>query len=166
MNRQSGISTTGIALVVVALGAAGGGAFAWQQHQELARTKGELASTRSALDQASADARTAKADAAAARKEVEEQKAALQQARSDAESAKAFMESEKAHAARLQAELSLAREQIAFMRARAQPSQYSQPMLVQPRIMAIERAPVQGMQVQRAAPAAAPAPASGQGYAR
>ncbi len=166
MKRQSGISTAGIALVVVALGAAGGGAFAWQQHQELARARIELASTKSALDQASADARTAKADAATARKEVEDQKAALQQARSDAESAKTFMESEKAHAARLQAELTLAREQIAFMRARAQPAQYSQPSIVQPRPIAVERSAIQGMQVQRAAPAAAPAPAAGQGYAR
>jgi len=160
MTKQGGVSTAGVALVIVLLGAAGGGFFAWQEHQELMLAKSELASTKSTLDQASADARTAKADAAAARKECEDQKAALQQARSDAESAKAFMESEKAHAARLQAELTLAREQMAFMRARAQPAQYSQPTLVRPQPIRVEA--IRGSQVQRAAPA----PASGQGYAR
>ena len=67
MKRQSGVSTAAVALVLVVIGSAAGGYFGWQQHQELGRTRIDLASTKSALDKASADARAAKADAAAAR---------------------------------------------------------------------------------------------------
>jgi len=169
VKRQAGISTAGIALVVVVLAAGGGGFLGWQQHQELARTKTDLAGTKSALDKASADARTAKADAAAARKEVEEQKAALQQVRIEADSAKAFMESEKAHSARLQSELSLAREQIAHLRTRSSsPAQYSQqPMIVRPVPARIEAIQVQrGTAIGVGVPPQQAAPAPGQGYAR
>lgn len=142
MKRQSGISTAAVALVLVVTGAAAGGYFGWQQHQELGRTRVDLASTKSALDKASADARAAKADAAAARKELDEQKLALQQARSEAETAKTFLESEKAHAARLQEDLKLAREQVAFLRARPGPAQFAPPTLApQPRPMVIRAAP-------------------------
>jgi uncharacterized protein HemX len=142
MKKQSGVSGVGIVLAIVVLGAAGGGYLGWQQHQELARTKTELASTRSALDKANADARAARADAAAARKAFEDQTAALEQARSERDSAKAFLENEKTHAARLQAELGLAREQLAYMRARGSPAQYSQPpTVVRPRPMVIQALP-------------------------
>lgn len=152
MKRQSGISTAAVALVLVVLGAAAGGYFGWQQRQELDRTRADLASTKSALDKASADARAAKADAAVARKELEEQKAALQQARSEAETAKTFLESEKAHSVRLQADLVLAREQIVYLRTRGVPAMLSpqqQPMIVRPVPSRIE-----AIQAQRA-PAAA-----------
>ncbi len=174
MNNQAGISTAGIALVIVVLAAGGGGYFAWQQHQELGRTKTDLASTKSALDQAGADARAAKTDAAAARKEVEDQKAALQQARVDADSAKAFLETEKGHSARLQGELNLAREQIAFLRARgpASRTQPMQPSVIQPTIVQTRPARIEAIQVQRGTaigagvPPQQAAPAPGQGYAR
>jgi uncharacterized protein HemX len=153
VKRQSGISTAAVALVLVMVGAAAGGYFGWQQHQELGRTRADLASTKGALDKASADARAAKTDAAAARKELEDQKAALQQARSEVDSAKTFLETEKAHSARLQADLLLAREQIAFLRARPGPAQFAPPTL----------APQQRPMVIRAAPAGravgAPSPA-------
>lgn len=161
MKRQSGISTAAVALVLVVIGAAAGGYFGWQQHQELGRTRADLASTKGALDKASADARAAKADAATARKELDDQKAALQLARSEADSAKAFLETEKAHSMRLQADLMLAREQIAFLRTRGAavlvPQQ--QPMVVRPVPSRIE-----AIQVQRAPAAAgravgAPSPA-------
>jgi hypothetical protein len=169
VNRQSGISTAAIALVLVLLGTAAGGFFGWQQHQELRRTQFDLASARAAADKASADARAAKADAATARKEFEEQKAALQQARSEADTAKVFLESEKATAVRLQADLKLAREQIAYMRTRGSPYAVpeQQPMVVRPAPSRIE-----AIQVQRSAPQAVgvnpaqPQPGVGYGTAR
>jgi len=166
VNRQSGVSTAAIALILVLLGIAGGGFLGWQQHQELRRTQLDLASARAAADKASADARAAKADAAATRKELEEQKAALQQARSEADTAKVFLESEKAHSLRLQADLKLAREQIAYMRTRGGgpvPAAVPlQPMVVRPAPSRIE-----AVQVQRSAPQAVGVPAQpepGPGY--
>jgi hypothetical protein len=142
--------------VLVLLAAAGGGYFGWQQHQELGRTRTDLASTKGALDKASADARAAKADAAAARKELEEQKAALQQARSDADNAKIFLESEKAHSARLQADLKLAREQMAYLQARSNATRFDSPTVVAPpRPMVIRAAPA-GVQAIQAQPAPVP----------
>lgn len=162
MNRQSGISTAALALVLVVIAAGAGGFFGWQQHQELGRTKSELAQTRTSLDKASADARAAKTEAAAARKELEEQKAALQQARSEADALKVFLESEKAHSVRLQADLALAREQITFLRTRGAPAfapSQQLPMVVRPAPSRIE-----AIQVQRSAPQAvgAGAPAQAQ----
>src|SRR4051812_16338076 len=116
MKKQTGISTAGIALVVALLAAAGSGAFAWQQRQDLLLTKADLTSTKAALDQATTEARAAKAEAVAAKKELDDQKAALQQARIDADAAKGFLEMEKAHSARLQQELVLAQEQMAYLR--------------------------------------------------
>ena len=158
MTKQSGVSTAGVALVIVLLGAAGGGFFAWQEHEALARAKTDLASARSALDKASAEMRAAQAEAAGARKALDEQKAALEQAVSERDSAKAFLESEKAHAARLQADIGLVREQLAYMRARATvPAQFSQPTLApQPRPMVIQALP--GARARGAA-VAAPVPA-------
>src|SRR4051812_42335967 len=113
-----------IALAIVIVVAAVGGYFGWQQHQELLQTKGDLAATKTALDKASADANAAMTEAAAARKAVEDQKAELQQARIDIDAAKGFLEMEKAHSARLQQELTLAREQMAYMRGRNAPAGY------------------------------------------
>jgi uncharacterized protein HemX len=166
MNRQAGISTAGIALVIVVLAAGGGGFLGWQQHQELDRIKTELAGAKSALDKASADARTAKADAAGARKELDDQKAAFEQMRVDRDAAKAFLETEKTHAARLQDELSLAREQIAHLRTRSpSPAQYSQPVVVRPQPMRIEAIPAPRPQGAVMSPMQA-APAPGQGFGR
>jgi septal ring factor EnvC (AmiA/AmiB activator) len=126
MNNQSGISTLRIVLAVVIVAAAGGGFYVWQEHRELRQAQRELAETKSALDNATAQARAAKDDAAAARKELDEQKTTLAQLKVDRDAAVAFLESEKAHSARLQTELSAAREQIALLR-RATP--YAQPTL-------------------------------------
>jgi uncharacterized protein HemX len=160
MNRQTGISTAGLALVLVLLAAAGGGYFGWQQHQELGRTRADLATTRTGLDKASADARAAKADAATARKELEEQKAALQQARSDADTAKVFLESEKAHSLRLQADLKLAREQMAYLQARSNATRFDSPSPVAPPKPMVIRAAPAGIQAIQAQPAPAPAGAT------
>ena len=131
MNNQSGISTIGIVLAVVVLAAAGGGAFyIWQAHEQLAQSRRELAETKSALDKASAQARAAKDEATAARKELDEQKMTLAQLKVDRDTAVAFLESEKAHSARLQAELTSAREQLAVLRTRALP--YGQPAITRP----------------------------------
>jgi chromosome segregation ATPase len=137
------------------LAAAGGGFFGWQQHQELGRTKSELTNTRGALDKAAAEARTAKADAASARKELDDQKASFEQMRVERDAAKAFLDTERAHSARLQQDLTLAREQMAYMRSRSSsPARVAEPMLVQPRPARIEAI--------RTAPraVAAPAPAT------
>lgn len=159
MNQQEGISSAGIALVVVVLGAAAGGFYGWQQHGELERTRSALAEVRAAADKASAEARSAKSEAAAARKELDEQKATLAQLKSERDSAVVFLETEKGHGARLQEELTLARQQIAFLRSRASAASYPQfapPTVVQPQ-MPLRVAPAHsGVQAIRAAPARAP----------
>src|SRR5260221_13779505 len=138
-----------IALLIVGLAAAGGGFFGWQQHQELRRIKADLATTQASLDLASAEARKATTEASAAKKELEDQKAALQQARIDADAAKGFLEMEKSHSARLQQELALTREQIAYMRTRSSgPGRYPERMVPtpgQPKIKAILIAPNYGL---------------------
>jgi multidrug efflux pump subunit AcrA (membrane-fusion protein) len=159
-----------IVLIIVLLAAAGGGYFGWQQHQDLARLKGEFATTKTALDKANADANAAKTEAAAAMKAVEDQKAELQQAKLDVEAAAKFLEMEKAHSARLQQELTLAREQIAYISARSSGSSRLPagmiPMPVQPQIREIRIAPssIQGRAVSRGMPAQPSGPS--EGYAR
>lgn len=152
-----------IALVIVCLAAAGGGYFGWQQHQDLVRIKGELASTKTSLDKANADANAARTEAAAARKAFEDQKAELTQARMDVESAGKFLEMEKTHSARLQQELTLAREQMAYMRGRNTSARFPEgmvPMPVQPQIREIRIAPssIQGRAVSRGVAAQPAAP--------
>ena len=152
MKRQSGISTATVALVLVLLGAAAGGYVGWRQHRELVDTKADLGLAKLALDKAAGEARAAKADATAARQELENQKAALQQALAEAELAKASRDMEKGRAERLQADLSLAREQLAYLRTRNSPSfapQVQPPMVVRPAPSRIE-----AIQVQRSAPQA------------
>jgi uncharacterized protein (DUF3084 family) len=156
-----------IALVILLLAAAGGGYFGWQQHQDLMRIKGELATAKTALDKANAEANAAKTEAAAARKAVEDQKAELTQARMDIEAAGKFLEVEKMHSARLQQELTLAREQMAYIRGRNTSARFPEgmvPMPVQPQIREIRIAPssIQGRAVGRGV-AAQPAQPSAPG---
>jgi hypothetical protein len=154
-------------LILVLLGIAAGGFLGWQQHQELRRTQLDLASARAAADKAGADARVAKADAAAARKELEEQKAALQQARSEADTTKVFLESEKAHSVRLQADLKLAREQIAYLRTRGGGPAPAATVPLQPMVVRPVPSRIEAIQVQRSAPQAVGVPAQpepGPGY--
>jgi uncharacterized protein HemX len=158
MNNQSGISTLGIVLAVVVVAAAGGGFYVWHEHQQLVQVQRELAETKSALDKASAQARAAKDEASAARKELDEQKMALAQLKVDRDTAVAFLESEKAHSARLQAELTSAREQLAVLRSRSAP--YAQPTLApQPRPIPVLGG--RGASVSAARPARAPEPSMG-----
>jgi uncharacterized protein HemX len=160
MKKQQGASTAAIALVIVLVGAAGGGYYAWQQQRELMRARSELAEAKSALDKAAADARAAKTQADAARKELDEQKATLAQLKTKRDAAVAFLETEKAHAARIQADLTLAREQMAFLRSRSAPAAYSPPRLA-PQPMPV---PVLGNRgvARSAARAAQPAPIDAQ----
>ena len=112
------------------------------------------AAAKTALDKANADANAAKTEAAAARKAVEDQKAELTQARMDIEAAGKFLEVEKMHSARLQQELTLAREQMAYIRGRNTSARFPEgmvPMPVQPQIREIRIAPssIQGRAVGR-----------------
>src|SRR5260221_2616183 len=87
-----------------------------------------------------------------------------------AEQAKGFMEMEKSPSARLQQELALAREQIAYMRTRSSgPGRYPEgmvPMPVQPKIEAIRIAPSYGLQRSYGAGSPAKPPVSSQENAR
>lgn len=166
MNNQSGISALGIVLAVVVAAAAGGGLFVWQEHQQLMQAQRELAETKSALEKATAQARAAKDEATAARKELDEQKMTLAQLKADRDTAVAFLESEKAHSARLQAELTSTREQLAVLRSRAVP--YGQPALSRPTLAPQPMPlPVMGNRGSaRSAARAASAPASDAGQAK
>ena len=130
MNNPSGASTVGIVLAVVVLAGAAGGFYVWHEHRQLAQAQHELADAKSALDKATAQARAAQADAVAARKELDEQKVALDQLKREHDAAAVFLEAEKAHSARLQAELTTAREQLAAVRSRSAP--YGQPAVARP----------------------------------
>jgi len=159
MNDQSGISALGIVLGVVVVAAAAGGFYAWQEHRQVMQLHRELVETKGALDTASAQARAAKDEAAAARKELDEQKTMLGQLKVDRDAAVAFLESEKAHSARLQAELTSAREQLAVLRSRSLP--YGQPAVSRPTLAPQPMPlPVMGNRGSaRSAARAAPAPA-------
>jgi hypothetical protein len=154
MKNEWGLSAVPIVLAVaIVAAAAGGGFYAWQQHQQLAQARRDLSETKSALDKAMAESQAAKAEAAAARKELDEQKAALAQLKSERDSAVVLLEAEKAHSTRLQSDLTLAREQIAFVRSRS--SAVVQPTLA-PRPAPVPMLHGRGSAVSAARPAAPP----------
>ena len=130
MNNQYGMSALGIVLALVVVAAAAGGFYVWHEHQQFMQLHRELAETKNALGQATAQARAAKDEATAARKELDEQKMTFAQLKVDRDTAVAFLESEKAHSARLQAELTSTREQLAVLRSCALP--YGQPAISRP----------------------------------
>jgi hypothetical protein len=159
MKKQIGISTVGAALITALCVGGGAGAFLWQQHQNLQRARGELAESQAALQTATASANAARTQLNAIRKELDEQTMAFDQARAERDSAKVLLEAEKQHGERVRAELTLALEQLAFMRTR-QPS-YATPQVVQPRILRVAPASsrpqaigaaVPALQVQRLSP--------------
>ncbi len=148
------------AIALLAVAAAGAGFFGWQQRGERLVAQSDLADTRSQLTKAMDGVRDAKEQAAALRKELDEQKAQAEQWRAERDSAKSLVEAEKARGERLQAELMLAREQLAF-KARQPAAQYPVPVMVQSRPMVIraEPAPRPQKATSQAGPAQAPNPA-------
>jgi hypothetical protein len=152
MNRtQAGISTIGAAIIAAVVAGGGAGAVAWQQHQQLVRVRGELAESQVALQTANASANAARTQLAAVRKDLDEQKMALEQVRAELNSARVLFEAEKQHGERLRAELTLTKEQLAFMRTRQMPSY---PTMVRPQILRVEPASNRPQAVGVGAPAA------------
>ncbi|HUQ73945.1 MAG TPA: hypothetical protein VM183_04400 [Burkholderiales bacterium] len=139
MKRQAGISTIGAAIIAAVVAGGGAGAVAWQQHQQLVQVRGELAESQAALQTAVASANAARNQLIVVRKELDEQKMAAEQLRAELNSARVLFEAEKQHGERLRAELTLAKEQLAFMRTR-QLAPVAAPTLVRPQILRVERA--------------------------
>lgn len=158
MKRQQGISTMA-AVVIAALVAGGGvGAVAWQQHQQLVQTRTQLAETQAQLQTATSSLNAARTQLATMKKELDEQKLALDQVRAERDSAKVLLDAEKQYGERIRAELTLAREQLAFMRSRQTPT-YARPQAIQPQIIRVVPAPGgSAIGAARIAPAPAQAP--------
>lgn len=148
-----------VALVGVAA-AAGAGYYGWQQRQELDRASAELTTTRAALSRATGELRKARETLAEAAKELEGQQAANDRLRTERDAAVAFLMQEKAYGERLRGELTLAQQQIAFMRSRGAPpaaARYEPTLAPAPiRPMVIQALPAARPQ-SAAQPAAAPA---------
>lgn len=146
-----------VALVGIAA-AASAGYYGWQQKKELERTTAELTSTRAALSKATGELTKAKETLVEVVKELQQQQAANEKLKSDRDAALAFLMQEKAYGERLRAELTLAQQQIAFMRTRGAPppGRYEPAMAVPVRPMVIQALPA-----PRPQSAAVPAPAPG-----
>jgi uncharacterized protein HemX len=126
-------------VALIALAAAGaGGLYGWQQKRELDRNASEFAATRAALAKATAELRSARELLAKATSELQEQQASAEKMRSERDEAVGFLQQEKAHGERLRAELTLAQQQLAFVRTRQ--SQFAPPSVVQPQQPMIIRA--------------------------
>jgi hypothetical protein len=105
------------------------------------------------------EARVAKERAAELAKELDEQKLMLVGLRSERDSAKLLLAAEKTHGERVRAELALAQQQIAYLRARAGvPAQFAPPTLAPQRPMVIQAVPAPRPQGAAAPAQAAPYP--------
>ena len=158
---QAGISTIGAAIIAAVVAGGGAGAVAWQQHQQLAHVRGELAESQVALQTANASANAARTQLAAVRKELDEQKMAFEQVRADRDSARVLLEAEKQHGERLRGELTLAKDQLAFMRTRQMPAY---PTTVQPQILRVAPATSRPQAVGVGSPVQAQRQSPQQGY--
>ena len=138
MKRETGISTVGAVLITAVDVGGGVGAFAFYQHQQLLQVRGELAQTQAQLQTTTASLNAARTQMAALQKEFDEQKIAFDQARTERDSAKALLEAEKQHSERIRAELTVAREMLASLRARPA---FAAPQLVRPPPMRVVPAP-------------------------
>ena len=146
-----------VALVGIAA-AASAGYYGWKQKNELDRTTAELTTTRAALSRATGELTKARQTLVEVAKELEQQQATNEKLRSDRDAAVAFLMQEKAYGERLRAELTLAQQQIAFMRTRGgggAPVRYEPSLAVPPQPMVIRALPAPRPQ-GAAAPAAAP----------
>ena len=159
MNNQKGAAAVGIVALVALAAAAAAGYYAWQQKQESGRIAAELERTSTQLAAARAEERKARGEAEAARKELDEQKGLVDQLRTERDSARAFLEAEKTHGERLQAELTLMQQQIAYLRTRGSSYGGVTPNLApQARPLEVRIAPHSGSrQAVKAAPAPTPA---------
>jgi hypothetical protein len=133
-----------IALVVVVIAAVAAAGLAWQRTQALEEAQAALASANSLLQKTRSELRSVTAEVAPLRKESAEQKATIEQQRVELASAKSFLDAERASTIRVREELTLAKEQIAFMaRSRATQSAppFALPMPVRPPPAVIRAAP-------------------------
>ena len=132
-----------VALISIAAAGAAG-YYGWRQKQELERTAAELTGTRAGLSKANGELAKARETLAVAVNELQEQQAANQKLTSERDTAVAFLMQEKAYGERLRAELTLAQQQIAFMRTRgpsAPAARYEPALAPQVRPMVIRALP-------------------------
>ena len=126
-------------VALIAFAAAGaGGLYGWQQKSELDRTASALAAARDELARTTGELRSARELLAKANSELREQQAAAEKMRSERDVAVGILQQEKAYGERLRAELTLAQQQLAFVRTRQ--SQFAPPSILQPQQPMIIRA--------------------------
>jgi hypothetical protein len=154
---------TRIAAVVLAVAVAGGGYAGWRLYGELGKLRVELAATKSELEKSRTEARVAKERTAEVTKELDEQKIFTTALRAERDSARLLMEATQRHNERMQQELQLAMQQVAYLRARAGGGGMPAQMTPQ---LAPQRAPmiIQAIPAPRPQGAAVAAPVPGQGY--
>ena len=135
------MKTVIVALIGIAA-AAGAGFYGWQQKQELERTTAELAATRAALSRATGELKKARETLMEVAKELEQQQSANEKLKSERDAAVAFLVQEKAYGERVRAELTLAQQQIAFMRSRGTaPAQFPAARAIEAQPMVIRALP-------------------------
>lgn len=143
-----------IVALMLALVAAAAGAFAWQEHEQLAETRAELAAGSGQLQKARAELQGAQSELAALRKEAMAAKLATEQMQADLAGARNFLETEKAASARLRDDLAKAKEQLASASSRRPASsQFAPPVAVSPRPTAVRAPPGGPTAVGAGAPA-------------
>jgi len=122
------------AAVLAALAAAGAGAFAWIQRQELVQTKSALNSANAELQKTRTDLKGALDELVSLRKQYSEQQMALAQLQAEMANARAFVEAEKAVSARLREDMAKMKEEFAtaLRAARASQARPAGPMLYDP----------------------------------
>ena len=119
--RQAGIAILPIVTVIAVLAAAGAGFVAWQKMSELDRLQGEFANVKLGFDKVRVDLRKAAQDSAVATKELTELRIAVDQLRAERDAVRTSLETEQSAGVRLRADLALAKEQVSYLSARAQP---------------------------------------------
>jgi hypothetical protein len=151
---------TRITAVLLAAAVAGGGYAGWKLYSELGRLRVEVVNTKQALEQAKTEARVTREKAVALQKDLDEQKIQVTALTAERDSARVLQQAALRHSERMQQDLLLAQQQIAYLRARAGVSAtQGLPQLAPQRPMIIQALPA-----PRPQGAAVAAPVPGQGY--
>ena len=123
-----------VVAVLAGLAAAGAGAFAWMQHQELRQTKSALNNANTELQKTRSDLKVASDELVSLRKQYAEQQMALNQLQAEMANARTFLEAEKAVSARLREDMAKMKEDFAtaLRAARSSQARPAGPMLYDP----------------------------------
>lgn len=130
-----------ILVALIALAAAGAaGVYGWNQKQAHERTAAELSETRADLARASGELGKAREMLKQVAAELQQSQAAAEKLRGERDAAASFLQQEKAYGERLRAELTLAQQQLAFVRGRQSPASAPPTAIMRPQQPMVIRA--------------------------